>query len=360
MKTYSFYEFLQVRLNYNGHRGYERYFDNEYTRIVKGQKAEECPLITVSIVKKLPEPQAGDLVRAPRYKKLFTYKFLVRNLFGNHVEIFFENHPVDKVYMNAIGVFLQAQVLEPIMYLKLLESGVLFMHAGGVAKDGYGYLLPAHGGTGKTTFSIALMNHGFQLLGDDLLIVDTKKRLVYPYPRPMHLFTYNINNLNGANIPLKYKTAIYTKNGMRYVLERVLRTEFLISTRVHADEIFSGELFAKPVPYKGVYFLRKEGKASEPRVITKRSAVDIAAEIMISEDLNDSLYEILEDEAQIAKVKELERKIIVNLLSQFSNITYVNTRKLDLTTLDPFIAKVFEKNKMVAQRAGNAPEGTRK
>lgn len=343
MESYNFYNFLQVNFIFGRHRGYKKYFANEYARIAGQTKtSSKIPAITVNVVKVLPKKSSGDITRSSRYKKLFTYKYLVRGLDTNSVEIYFQTHPVDKIYMNAIGVFLQAQVLEPIMYLKFIESGILFMHAGGVADEESGFLLPAHGGTGKTTFSIALMNHGYKMLGDDLLIVDTNKKIVYPYPRPMHLFTYNINNLNGAKVPFKYKAAIYTKNGLRFVLEKTLKTEFLISTRVHADEVFEGELFARPVPYKAICFLRKNGGATKPVKISKANVGKLAEEIMISEDLNDSLYDMLKERPEIDKVKTLEKQNIGKLLLQFSTLTYVNTRKLNLQSLDGFIQDNFK------------------
>src|SRR5690606_8570114 len=185
----------------------------------------------VHIVRRLPLARESDLVRSVNVKKLFTYHYLVRDLDSTTVEIFFRTHPIDKVYMNAIGVFLQAQVLEPVLYLKLLEENVLLMHAAGICDDQQGYLFPAHGGTGKTTFSLSLLKHGYRLLGDDLLFVDVGKGRVYPYPRPLHLFSYNANRLEGK-LPPRIKAIIYSKNIVRFFLESLLRTEFLISTRV--------------------------------------------------------------------------------------------------------------------------------
>jgi len=343
VKTYNFYGFLEVKCNFGNHEGYEQYFNNEYTRIADTTAKKAARSITVNIVKNLPSPRKSDISNTVTYKKLFDYSYLIRNINGKNVEIYFKTHPVDKIYMNAIGVFLQAQVLEPVMYLKFLEEGIVFMHAGGVASDTAGYILPAYGGTGKTTFSIALLNHGYKLLGDDLLIIDTSKKIVYPYPRPLHLFTYNINNLNGADVPFKYKAIIYTKNGLRYVLEKSLNTEFLISTRVHADEIFSRqELFAKPVPYRALCFLRKNGNATAKKVITRDNVSGVAAEIMESADLNSSLYELLGNDDKVAEVKKLEHKILEKLLLQFPSITYVNTRKLNLQSLHGFISKHFK------------------
>jgi hypothetical protein len=300
----------------------------------------------VKIVKNLPPEQGTDIRRTIHLKKLFTFNYLVKHLNTNEVIIYFKRHFIDKVYMNAIGVFLQAQILEPIMYLKLLEQNVIFMHAGGVCDEKNGYMFPAYGGTGKTTFSIALLNHAYKLLGDDLLFVDTNNKMVYPYPRPLHLFTYNINNLHGANVPLRYKLAIYTKNILRFFLEKILRTEFLISTRVHADEIFNHNPFGQTVPYVGIFFLVKEGPSTAVKIINQSNSLQLAREIMESEDLNDSLYELIADKMAVEQIIKLEEKVIQRLVEQFKELTYVNTRELNLLDLGSFINKNFKQEKL--------------
>ncbi len=339
---YKFFGYLELVISSNNRSGYDNYFNNEYLRISSKQPiCEESARVSVEIVSRLPELQTGDIRRTVRFKQLFTFHYLVRNIASKQVTVFFQSHLLDKFYMNAIAVFLQAQVLEPIMYLKLLEMNVLFMHAGGVANDDEGYLLPAYGGTGKTTFSMALLNSGYRLLGDDLLFVALDEGKVYPYPRPMHIFTYNVNSLVGAKIPLAYKAKIYLKNMARLVLEGVLKTEFLISTRIHADEVFPESPFGQAVPYKRIFFLKKEGARIQPQAITNDNRSELATEIMQSADLNDSLYQILDNESAIADVKCLEMKVIESLLSQFDSLSYINTRKLDLNNLQPFISENF-------------------
>lgn len=337
MMTYNFFDRLNLEIVTGGHRGYQRYFENEYRRIAERGRSEGVPTVSVMIVDDLPAQHDDDLVDRVHYKKLFHFEYLVRGIDTNDVAIYFKSHPVDRVYMNAIGVFVQAQVLEPIMYLKLLQQNVLFMHAAGVATDSEGFLFPAHGGTGKTTMSMALLAHGFRLLGDDLLFVDLATRTVHAYPRPLHLFTYNVKSLSGARVPLKHQAAIYAKNAIRFVLERVLRTELLISTRVHADELFADDPYGSSVPYRRLCFLVKEGPVVFEKPLTDATTPDVAREIMESEDLNESLYGILGEEAKVDEVKKLEQKVIGDLLGQFDAITYVNTRELDLAHLKGFV-----------------------
>ncbi len=342
LTSYNLYGYLDVRL-LTSHRGYRRYFDNEYTRIARSEKAQpDTSRISVSVVRALPVEETGDIRRSVRFKGLFSFEFLIRGIQSRDVTIYFKRHWVDRVYMNAIGVYLQAQVLEPIMYLKLLEEGVLFMHAGGVTKNGMGILLPAYGGTGKTTLSMALLSQGHKLLGDDLLIVDIAKGIVHPYARPLHIFTYNVRNLRGATIPLKYKVAVYSKNVLRFFLERILRTEFLISTRIHADELFTGDIFGEASPYGAIAFLRKEGPATEIVGISDENVDAIADGIAQSADLNDSLEELLRGEGTLwSDAQQLEHATIVRLLKSRGMLAYLNTRKMDLDDLADFAETIL-------------------
>ncbi|GIG39630.1 hypothetical protein [Cellulomonas phragmiteti] len=329
MTSYNFYGFLTVEL-VTTHRGWRRYFDNEYLRIARATTSSpRSATVRVELVDRLPLQQAGDVVHVTRFKRLFTYRTLVRGLDTDRVTVFFARHWVDRVYMNAIGVYLQAQVLEPVMYYKLLQQRVLLMHAAGVTKDGEAVLLPAYGGTGKTTLSIALLAQGYRFLGDDLLLVDTSDLTVHPYPRPLHIFTYNVRSLAGARIPLRHRVAVYTKNVLRFVLERVLRTEFLISTRIHADELFADDVFGQTAPVGGIAFLRKDGAPFTTVDVTDGNARELAAAIAESADLNDSLRDLLAgDTAFLTAFTELELDVIETLLRGTGRLTHVNSRAL--------------------------------
>ncbi|PYY40830.1 MULTISPECIES: hypothetical protein [unclassified Curtobacterium] len=339
--TYSFYGILDVNLQ-TEHRGWRRYFDNEYARIAKPSADAPRATLTVDvrIEEKAPSREPGDVRGTERFKGLFKFSYVIRGLDTDHVTIWFRSHWLDRVYMNAIGVYLQAQVLEPIIYAKLLERDVLLMHAGGVASDTKGFLLPAYGGTGKTTLSMSLMAAGYKLLGDDLQFVDLTSGIVHPYPRPLHIFTYNVQNLVGAKVPLKYSSAVYAKNVLRWVLERLLHREFLISTRIHADELYPGEVFAKAVPYTAVGFLRKTGPGVESVDITDDNVDELADGIAASADLNDSLAAILHGDPRLTAMIEREHRVLVALLRQFDRLLYVNTRQMDLSNPDELIRQL--------------------
>lgn len=75
----------------------------------------------------------------------------------------------------------------------LICNGYTFLHAAAVAKDGYAYILPSWGGVGKTASVVKLIReHGYQLLGDDLVIIGENGD-VYAFPKVFVLYAYHKN-----------------------------------------------------------------------------------------------------------------------------------------------------------------------
>src|SRR5512138_1503137 len=183
-------------------RRYASYFRNEYQRVSRFTPNKDHTVITVHIVRQLPHKQEHDRLRKFDFKNVLKHTYLVRGIETDHVDIYFEDSVGGKLYAKLLTLFLQTQVLEPVIYFKLLERNVLFMHAAGVSDGKCGYLFPAYGGTGKTTLTLGLMGEEMHVLGDDLLLVEPDTRVVYPYLRPLHIFSYNAKTLRGAVIPL--------------------------------------------------------------------------------------------------------------------------------------------------------------
>jgi len=330
---FRFYDYLEVVIDSGGHSGYARYFKNEYTRVSSpGAASHAVPVVKLQIVDDFTDEEAtGEIVRTERFKKLFTFHYRISGLGAKEVAIRFKHHPVATFYPTAVCVYVQAHVLEPVMYLKMLEQRVLFMHAAGVSKDGKASLFPALGGTGKTTLSLSLLRCGFLLLGDDLLIVDPAIKTVFPYPRPLHLFSYNINRLRGAEVPRRLKIKIFFKDGLRVLLERILRTEFLISTRVHAADILPKIAYSSPSRFIRIAFLKRTGSHETVRFKDQGELSRHGRVIVESGDLNRSLYALLRHAPEkIEAIKDAELEVVSEILMAVGELEYVNTRLLDL------------------------------
>ena len=306
-----------VQVEVTGPRSYLEYFDNEYSRIAQRPLAAPVPTVCLRIVDRIGQENAKSL----HYKGLFHFRYAVTGLDSASPVIEFERHWLDRLYTTPVGAFVQGQLLEPVIYQKLLENGVLFMHCAGVAKDGEAFVFPAHGGTGKTTLSLALMRNGYDLMGDDLLMVDTATGTVHPYARPLHLFTYNLKTLT---VPPRIRAAIAIKDVIRSAIALTTGKRFLISTRAHADE-FLEVSYASPSRLGGLIFLRRDGE-QQRFDLSRSDDLEEAIEMIInSADLNLSLAENI---GFTDRLKETERKVIGQVLALAGEMRAVNARAL--------------------------------
>ena len=69
----------------------------------------------------------------------------------------------------------------------IAEREFIHWHGAGLARDGRAVLIPGRGRSGKTTLSLAMTEHGFNLLGEDVLFLDPRTRLVHPFHRAILL-----------------------------------------------------------------------------------------------------------------------------------------------------------------------------
>jgi hypothetical protein len=64
------------------------------------------------------------------------------------------------------------------------ESAVV-SHAGGVARDGFACVLPAHMESGKTTLTAGLVRAGFDYVSDEAVAFGVADGVIDPYPKPL-------------------------------------------------------------------------------------------------------------------------------------------------------------------------------
>ena len=320
-------------------KSYVRYFKNEYLRVsISKSNLKSRIIIETHVVSDLPSPDKGDVNSRIRVKGLFWFEYIVSGIHTSNPKIYFKRHWVDRLYINAIAVFLQAQILEPLIYLKLLDYQILLMHSAGVSNDSQGYIFPAHSGTGKTTLSLRLINYGFKLLGDDLLYIDTRKAMVSPYPRPLHLFSYNIKTLNGARVPLNIRFKVYFKNLIRFFLEKILKDQFLISTRVHVERLYSDFQLGETSKIRKIIFLKRGGKHEKVSLASTENRLKVIKDIICSADLNKSLEKnLLRYEEEKVVLRQKESAVLDLLLRQFSYIDYVDPNAISKEAFYEFL-----------------------
>jgi HprK-related kinase A len=69
--------------------------------------------------------------------------------------------------------------------VKHLGERYLLFHAGAVAHTGYGLILPAAKGSGKTTLVAGLLHAGFRYLSDEVAVVDPRGPHLMPFPKSL-------------------------------------------------------------------------------------------------------------------------------------------------------------------------------
>lgn len=60
-------------------------------------------------------------------------------------------------------------------------------HAGGVERDGVGFVFPAHTESGKTTLTTGLVRAGFDYLSDEGVAFDPATGMIEPFPKPLSI-----------------------------------------------------------------------------------------------------------------------------------------------------------------------------
>jgi len=94
--------------------------------------------------------------------------------------------------------FLAQNFLLKIIEYKLYQKGYYLAHAGGVSKDGKGYILAGRGGSFKTTLCMDLIRKkGCNLLGDDRILIGNGS--AYSFPMSLSVFSYMLQNLDHEN-----------------------------------------------------------------------------------------------------------------------------------------------------------------
>lgn len=94
--------------------------------------------------------------------------------------------------------FLAQNFLLKIIEYKLYQKGYYLAHAGGVSKDGKGYILAGRGGSFKTTICMDLIRKkGCKLLGDDRILIGNG--LAYSFPMSVPVFSYMLQHLDHEN-----------------------------------------------------------------------------------------------------------------------------------------------------------------
>lgn len=96
-----------------------------------------------------------------------------------------------RIEPNLFGyLFVGGYIIDFLLRFNANKKGVPFVHGSALSKDGKAYLFPARSGSGKTVLAMKLLEKGYNLLGDNFVMLDNGR--VLSYPSRMNIFFYNL------------------------------------------------------------------------------------------------------------------------------------------------------------------------
>lgn len=112
----------------------------------------------------------------------------------------------------------------------------LIIHGAVLERSGQGLILPAPSGSGKSTLCAAMMNRGWRLLSDELILIDPISGLITPLGRPVSLKNRSIDVLREFSPQATITAPIHdTAKGsiahMKPTMESVLRVDEAVLPR---------------------------------------------------------------------------------------------------------------------------------
>jgi hypothetical protein len=312
-------------------RKYGAYVDNEYASL-RVQTLPE-PLPTLSFYLDCPPPVTPGKpdVRIDRRFLAFRYRAEIYGLFSRHTTIVYHGDWTIHVWRNIQGILLQAQVIEPMVHLKMLLEGVLMVHSASVADRQCAAVMPAHGGTGKTTTALTLAHEGYGLLGDDLVFVAPEGH-VYGYLRPLHLFAYVLRGMPFLRVPLGVAWAIRVKNVLRHVLSWLTGEQFALATRVPVQRVLPEATCIGQARLGPIILLARDGPLHRRYDLTQPTErrewlEELAPTMELSQQLRQVLLRDYPD--HVVRVAELETALWDRVLAAATGCHRVNCRHPD-------------------------------
>ena len=100
---------------------------------------------------------------------------------------------------------MELYVLQPIIEWKLSLKGCLLIHAGAVCKENKAMLLIGRGGSRKTQVVIDLLENGFHLMSDDMVILRDMQVLSLPLSPGLFTFSYKHLKKEDVNFLNKFR-----------------------------------------------------------------------------------------------------------------------------------------------------------
>lgn len=180
-----------------------------------------------------------------------------------------------------------------LVQLSLLDSDWTLLHAGAIAVNGQGIVLPAFGGIGKTMILGLLLEDledDTQLLGDDLVFLSRQGHLV-AYPRPFCFYAYHREVFSSvfARFDIKHRrpsfpwhlysrltTEVYDRTGLRLPHSRYHTFSGSYVTVSPLDIYDRDRIASEALPLDKIIYLERSRHLNSPEVAKVPNRMSLA------------------------------------------------------------------------------------
>lgn len=152
----------------------------------------ESPDLTLKIVKKIPKAKIPIF---PNYG--FNGETFYYYIHGSPITLSYEfSSPLEIMVEDRVWIEdLMTDVIEALIFLKLLEKGYTFLHSSAISRKNEALLFCAFPHVGKTNIMLSFLLDNptdYIFLSDEYTIISSEG-VAYPYPRTIKIFDYNLD-----------------------------------------------------------------------------------------------------------------------------------------------------------------------
>ena len=157
-----------------------------------------------------------------------------KNKILSHIYKFINWNYLSTIETSATNLVYNA--IEPIIYLKMLQEGEVFIHSSGVMSEAGVILFAGWGGVGKTGVCTNLVHEKkYKFMGDDLCII-RYDGTVYSYTKSMQIYAYNTREIPFLLNKIMNNRGIFDR--INWIMRAKIRGIDKVRRRVSPEVIF--------------------------------------------------------------------------------------------------------------------------
>ena len=316
-------------------RAVREYLSNEYAAAsagAAGRRPSERTIFVEVFIRSHPKaPSTVKWVRET-YRGLIPYSYAFEDLSAPSSQI---SICIPRPYTTVFGRYcgmLVHDLIEPLIYFKVLDLGWYLLYASCVASDDGAVALAASGGVGKTTMMLHMLHGGYSFVSDDQTLVRSDGRVV-PFPRAAKISLFHLKRFPGLKVPVHTVARMYFRSAGRAVARGLFGWKLTLPTTLHVKSLMPAVKATDSPALRQLVMLSKDGPAVRHfNVSSTADRSQVVERLLAMCDHRASLQRlILVDHPDLLHdMQRREEAVLGAILQRLSIVIWLNVRCLDL------------------------------